>query len=137
MCFAGEGCKVDCALAIISSSANVNIQTSDGLTALHFAAQSGMFVRRGASCDILVRALTLAPAPAIIVYIIIIISISSSSILIITTTTTITVTSSNPGCTDIVRALVRAGADLNVTGGRYLRTPLHVASAAGHPYVCR
>jgi ankyrin repeat protein len=135
MCFAGEGCKVDCALAIISSSANVNIQTSDGLTALHFAAQSGMFVRRGASCDIPVRALTLAPAPAIIVCIIII-SSSSSSILIITTTT-ITITSSNPGCTDIVRALVRAGADLNVTGGRYLRTPLHVASAAGHPYVCR
>ena len=133
MCFAGEGCKVDCALAIISSSANVNIQTSDGLTALHFAAQSGMFVRRGASCDILVCALTHAPAPAIIVCISIIVLIIS--ILIITTT--VTITSSNPGCSDIVRALVRAGADLNVTGGRYLRTPLHVASAAGHPYVCR
>jgi hypothetical protein len=32
---------------------------------------------------------------------------------------------------------VRAGADLNITGGRYLRTPLHLASAAGHPVVCR
>jgi hypothetical protein len=41
MCFAGEGCKVDCALALISCNASVGTQTSDGLTALHFAAQSG------------------------------------------------------------------------------------------------
>jgi hypothetical protein len=46
MCFASEGCKVDCALALIASRADVNVRTSDGLTALHFAAQSGECLHR-------------------------------------------------------------------------------------------
>jgi hypothetical protein len=133
MCFAGEGSKIDCALAIISSGANVNIQTSDGLTALHFAAQSGACVRHAVPRCAPVRVLRLVSA----------FCIDASSVAVLCIDPPPTQTHPHPpplllpGCSDIVRALVRAGADLNVTGGRYLRTPLHVASAAGHPYVCR